>query len=201
MITRALLILMTLSMLWLPSKAQDSKPAKPPQFDLNASQNGLYVDPNWANSDAEDKMLSGHLNPLIPGYAKQAPAKDQLQQTAVTKMRISDEVSHGEIPVGVLGAYTEDYDGTITKILPGSDLIRLGIVVGDKVKRIDGKTFANVDDFRNACRGQPGSTMILIIESKGKTAPYIVKRTDARLYATDDQDGYYKWCVNQMKRW
>ncbi len=178
--------------LLLPAIAQDPKP-----FKLNAKQTGLYVDPDWSSSDSEDKMLPDKLNPLIDGYTKQ---QDQIQETALTKVRLPEDISHGEEAVGVLGAYTEDYDGKITKILTGSDLLRLGIVVGDKIKKIDGKPYGQLGDFRTHCRGLPGTTMILTIEHNGKTAPYIVKRADARLFA-NDEDSYYSWCVKQMKRW
>ncbi len=178
----------------LAAQAQEGQP-----FELKASESKLYVDPNWAKSDTEDKLLPDKLTPLIPGHARNTE-EGQVQETAVTKVKLKENISHGEIPVGVLGAYTEGDDGTITKILPGSDLLRLGIVTGDKIRKIDGTTHTNADNFRNACRGLPGSTMILTIERNGKTAPYIIKRTDARLY-TNDSDGYYKWCVEQIKRW
>lgn len=168
-------------------------------FELNAKENRLYVDPDWATSDTEDKLLPDKLQSLIPGHQK--AELGEVQETALTKVRLKEDVSHGEIPVGVLGAYTDDYDGKITKILKGSDLTRLGIVVGDKIKKIDGTPYTNMDTFRKACRGVPGSTMVLTIERNGKTQPFLVKRTDARLYTNDDADGYYKWCVEQIKRW
>lgn len=176
--------------------------AQDKHFELNASETRLHVDPQWATSDEEDKLLPDKLTPLIPVHAR--TLQESRQESAITKVRLPEEIreeNHGEIPVGVLGAFTEDYDGTITKILPGCDLIRLGVVVGDKVKKIDNVPHTSLEAFRKACRGAPGSTMILVIERNGKTQPYIVKRTDARLYTKDDPDGYYKWCVDQIKRW
>ncbi|MBX9876972.1 MAG: hypothetical protein K2Y22_00800 [Candidatus Obscuribacterales bacterium] len=187
----ALLLVICVSV--LAAQAQEGKP-----FELKASESKLYIDPDWATSDTEDKLLPDKLAPLIPGH--RLAEQGQIQETAVTKVKLKEDVNHGEIPVGVLGAYTEGDDGTITKILPGSDLLRLGVVVGDKIRKIDGAVHTNADNFRNACRGLPGSTMILTIERNGQTAPYIIKRTDARLY-TNDSDGYYKWCVEQIKRW
>jgi len=181
----------------LPAGSQSTsstKKGKP--FELNASRNKLFVDPQWAVSDEEDKLLPDKLKPLIPGHTSE---DGQIQETAVTKVQI--EENHGEMAVGVLGAYTEDNDGTITKILPGSDLIRLGIKPGDKIKKINGVFYADPNKFRDACRGLLGSTMIVTIEHQGIIKPYVVKRTDARLYATDNEDGYYRWCVDQIKRW
>jgi hypothetical protein len=189
----ALPFLLTLVFLFT-AHAQEKK-----KFELNARDSQLYVDPDWATSDAEDKLLPDKLTPLIPGHTK--TEQGEVQETGLTKVRLKDDVSHGEIPVGVLGAYTDEYDGKITRILKGSDLGRLGIVVGDKIRKIDGTLYTNVDAFRKACRGLPGSTMVLTIERNGATKPYLVKRTDARLYTNDDTDGYYKWCVEQIKRW
>lgn len=180
-----------------PASAQgtdSSKHDKP--FELNASRNRLLVDPQWVNSDEEDKMLPDKLTPLIPGHTNE---DGQIQETSVSKVLL--EENHGEIAVGVLGAYTADSDGTITKILPGSDLIRLGIKVGDRIKKINGTVFANHIQFRNACRGLPNTTMILTIEHRGSIKTYEVKRTDARLYAKENEDDYYSWCVKQIKRW
>lgn len=181
-----------------PVFAQTSKSSpEKRQFDLNASHTGLYVDPDWATSDKEDKMLPESISPMLPGNAK-LRTEGQVEETSVTKVRL--EENHGEVAVGVLGAYTTESDGSITKILPGSDLTRLGIGIGDKILTIDGKAYTNTEAFRNACRGLPGSTMVVIVERNGKTRPYLVKRTDARLYV-NDSDAYYKWCVDQIKRW
>jgi len=175
------------------SHAQNAK-----QFELNAAKNQIN----------EDDLLPAQLRPQIPKWAQDIGPKEtepietgiETNERPKATIQLQQEVNHGEIPVGVLGTYT-DYYGKILDIYPGSDLIRAGIKPGDTVVSQNGHTFKSIKEYQDDCRGLPGSWMELEVERNGVRRTYQVMRKDARLFTSRDPDGYFKWCVEQIKRW
>ncbi|NDB36042.1 MAG: PDZ domain-containing protein, partial [Flavobacteriia bacterium] len=83
---------------------------------------------------------------------------------------------------GGVGATIGSMDGAtcLTELYEGSPAQKSGLLVGDKVVRIDNKNFSDkkAEDVSNALKGPKGTTVLLEVERAGKPMSFTITRDE-----------------------
>jgi hypothetical protein len=126
----------------------------------------------------------------------QAPFQAQAQRQQPAFYQSS--IQHGQSTIGVLGCEFGMLNNQIRQILPGSDLLRYGIVPGDIIEAADGQALRG-KAMQAYVRGTPGTYIQLTIMHQGRVATVPVQRKDAREFS--NFSGYFRKWANQEKFW
>jgi carboxyl-terminal processing protease len=86
---------------------------------------------------------------------------------------------------GGVGATIGSMDGAtcLTELYEGSPAQKSGLLVGDKVVRIDNKNFSDkkAEDVSNALKGPKGTTVLLEVERAGKPMSFTITRDEIQI--------------------
>jgi TonB family protein len=131
-----------------------------------------------------------------PQIALQAPLQGAAQNSQSSFYQSS--ISHGQITIGVLGCEFGLLNNQIRQIMPGSDLLRYGVMPGDIIEAADGQSLRG-KAMQSYIRGTPGTFVQLTIFHQGRTVTIPVQRKDARLFS--NYNGYFKKWAAHEKFW
>src|SRR5215211_3390394 len=122
-----------------------------------------YVD-SVSDSALYEKAMVGMLQELHDPHT-QYLAPERLR-------RLNENTSGNYAGIGVQVDMRDRWP-TVLGTISGTPAERAGLLVGDRIVQVEGKSTRGwtADEARNAIRGVPGSTLHLVIERPGSTAP------------------------------
>jgi carboxyl-terminal processing protease len=151
-----------------------------------------YVEANYVEEIDDQKLVWGAAKGMVRTLD---PHSDFLTPAELDDMRADTEGQFGGVGVEI-----DDDAGTVVVVapIPGSPAARAGLLAGDRIMAVDGKT-ARSGEPAASLRGRPGSSVTVLVARKGwdKPRPFTLVRevihvpsVEARL--VDPGYGYVK---------
>ena len=132
-------------------------------------------------------------------YQQQQPAIQLQQQQFQGQAAVSlpnqapwvnqRQPQHGQFVMGIVGFHITD-SGVVQSIYPGSDVLRYGIHVGDRVLGYNNHPFVSVQNVVDEAVGVPGSIFPITFLHNGQVVTLPIRRIDARVFQHFANWGY-----------